>query len=53
MLRKLHSVPGLIAAIVLTVMALSGTVLSINPAVELARTPSPGGRWTSLRSPHG
>lgn len=43
MLRKLHSVPGLFAAIVLTVMALSGTVLSINPAVELARTPSLAG----------
>ncbi|WP_321894834.1 PepSY domain-containing protein [Paraburkholderia heleia] len=40
MLRKLHSVPGLIAAIALTIMALSGTVLSINPAVELARTPA-------------
>lgn len=40
MLRKLHSVPGLIAAIVLTIMALSGTVLSINPAVERARAPA-------------
>lgn len=43
MLRKLHSVPGLIAAIVLTIMALSGTVLSLNPALERARTPALAG----------
>jgi sulfite reductase (NADPH) flavoprotein alpha-component len=39
MLRKLHSLPGLMAAIVLMVMALSGTVLSVKPAVERAGTP--------------
>ncbi|MFC0403106.1 PepSY domain-containing protein [Paraburkholderia rhizosphaerae] len=38
MLRKLHSLPGLIAAIVLTIMALSGAVLSVKPAVERAGT---------------
>jgi sulfite reductase (NADPH) flavoprotein alpha-component len=43
MLRKLHSLSGLIAAIVLTVMALSGVVLSVKPAIDRAaavRTPS-------------
>ncbi|WP_408190290.1 PepSY-associated TM helix domain-containing protein [Paraburkholderia graminis] len=38
MIRKLHSLPGLIAAIVLTIVALSGTVLSVKPAVERAVT---------------
>lgn len=36
MLRKLHSLPGLIAALLLTVMSLSGAVLSVKPALERA-----------------
>jgi len=36
MLRKLHSTPGLIAALLLLVVALSGTVLSVFPALERA-----------------
>ncbi|WP_296225803.1 PepSY domain-containing protein [Ralstonia sp. UBA689] len=41
MLRKLHSLPGLIAAIVLTIMALSGAVLSVKPAIDRAAAVQP------------
>lgn len=41
MLRKLHSLPGLAAAIVLTVMALSGAVLSVKPAIDRAAVVQP------------
>ena len=34
MLRKLHSTPGLIAALLLLVVALTGSVLSVFPALE-------------------
>lgn len=34
MLRRIHSLPGLIAAILVSVLALTGTILSINPALE-------------------
>ncbi|NGM88480.1 nitric oxide synthase [Parapusillimonas sp. SGNA-6] len=34
MLRRLHSLPGLIAALLLSVLAISGAVLSVNPALE-------------------
>lgn len=34
MLRKLHSLPGLIAALLLVVLALSGALLSLDPASE-------------------
>jgi sulfite reductase (NADPH) flavoprotein alpha-component len=36
MLRKLHSLPGLIAALVLMVTAISGAMLSLNPVIERA-----------------
>lgn len=38
MLRQLHSLPGLIAALLLAALAFSGAILSINPALERART---------------
>lgn len=34
MLRKLHSWPGLVAALLLTVLAASGVILSVAPAIE-------------------
>lgn len=40
MLRKLHSIPGLIAALLLMVVALSGAVLSVFPALERAQAES-------------
>jgi len=37
MLRKLHSVPGLVAGLLLMLVALSGAVLSVFPAIERAQ----------------
>ena len=42
MLRKLHSIPGLIAALLLMVVALTGAVLSVFPALERAQATSTG-----------
>lgn len=36
MLRRLHSVPGLILGVFVTLIALSGAVLSVDPAIERA-----------------
>lgn len=36
MLRKLHSIPGLVAALLMTIVALTGAALSVNPALEHA-----------------
>jgi sulfite reductase (NADPH) flavoprotein alpha-component len=36
MLRRIHSLPGLMAAILVSVLALTGVILSINPALERA-----------------
>lgn len=36
MLRSLHSLPGLIAALLIAILALSGAILSLNPALERA-----------------
>ena len=41
MLRRIHSVPGLIAAVLVSVLALTGVILSINPALERARSSIP------------
>ena len=43
MLRKLHSIPGLIAALLLVVIALTGSVLSVFPALERAQAVDAGG----------
>ena len=34
MLRQFHSLPGLIAALLVMVLAISGAILSIDPAIE-------------------
>jgi sulfite reductase (NADPH) flavoprotein alpha-component len=34
MLRQLHSLPGLIAALLVMILALSGAMLSVDPALE-------------------
>lgn len=34
MLRQFHSLPGLIAALLVMILAISGAVLSVNPALE-------------------
>lgn len=38
MLRRIHSWPALVATLLIAVLAISGTILSINPAIERART---------------
>lgn len=40
MLRSLHRWPGLIAALLLVVLALSGAALSVFPAIEAVQTPA-------------
>jgi sulfite reductase (NADPH) flavoprotein alpha-component len=47
MLRPLHSLPGLAAALLLIILALSGAVLSLNPALERMNSHVPAdGRMT-------
>ena len=41
MLRQIHSLPGLIAAILVSILAVTGAILSINPALERARSSIP------------
>ncbi len=43
MLRKLHSTPGLIAGLLLLVVALTGAVLSVFPALDKAAAKDAGG----------
>lgn len=40
MLRSLHKIPGLVAAVFLIVLTLSGAALSVMPAYEVAKAPS-------------
>ncbi len=42
MLRRTHSLPALIAALLLAVLAISGAILSVNPAIERLGTTVPG-----------
>jgi len=42
MLRRLHSIPGLVAALLLAVVALTGSMLSVFPALEQAQARSAG-----------
>ncbi|WP_348748011.1 PepSY domain-containing protein [Pseudomonas rhodesiae] len=39
MLRQLHSLPGLIVALLVMVLAISGAILSVNPALERLHNP--------------
>ena len=51
MLRRLHSIPGLVAALLLAVVALTGSVLSVFPALEWAQaTPAVGLDTATLAS---
>ncbi|WP_324133527.1 PepSY domain-containing protein [Bosea sp. (in: a-proteobacteria)] len=40
MLRQIHSLPGLVAALLVAVLALTGAVLSVQPALERLAAPS-------------
>jgi len=48
MLRRIHSLPGLIAALLLIVLAVSGAILSVNPAMERLGTSVPGNGQISV-----
>jgi len=41
MLRQLHSLPGLVAALLVTVMAITGSILAVGPISERANTVVP------------
>uniref|UniRef100_UPI003905F30C PepSY domain-containing protein n=1 Tax=Pseudomonas protegens TaxID=380021 RepID=UPI003905F30C len=40
MLRSLHSIPGLLAALLVMLLALSGATLALNPALERLQAPA-------------
>ncbi len=42
MLRRFHSLPGLLAALIVSFMAITGAVLSLQPVVERLSTPGGG-----------
>ncbi|MEO5963204.1 MAG: PepSY domain-containing protein [Thermomonas sp.] len=48
MRRRTHSLPALIAALLLAVLAISGAILSVNPAIERLRTTVPGNSQGSV-----
>lgn len=48
MLRRIHSWPALVATLLLAVLAISGAILSINPAIERARTTVPSDGQVSV-----
>lgn len=48
MLRRFHSLPGLIAALLLVILALSGAILSVNPVLERAGATMPAKGQTSV-----
>ena len=48
MLRQTHSLPALIAALLLAVMAITGAILSLNPAIERLGTSVPGNGQVSV-----
>lgn len=48
MLRQIHSLPGLIAALLVAVLALSGAVLSVQPALERLAVPAAPARTLSV-----
>ena len=43
MLRQLHSIPGLVAALLLALVGLTGSVLSVYPGLEWAQAAPAGG----------
>jgi sulfite reductase (NADPH) flavoprotein alpha-component len=48
MLRQFHSLPGLFAALLLLVLALSGAILSVDPALERLRATVPASGQVSV-----
>lgn len=50
MLRRLHSLPGLIAALFLLISAVTGAILSLEPALQRAETSVPARGMVSVAS---
>lgn len=48
MLRRIHSLPALIASALLVVLAISGAILSVNPSIERLGTHVPGNGQISV-----
>ncbi|HQZ02216.1 PepSY domain-containing protein [Dokdonella sp.] len=48
MLRRIHSLPALIATLLLVLAAISGAILSVNPALERLRTSVPANGQISV-----
>ena len=48
MLRRIHSLPALIVSALLVVLAISGAILSVNPAIERLGTSVPGNGQISV-----
>ena len=48
MLRRIHSLPALIATLLLVVAAISGAILSLNPAIERLGTTVPSNGQISV-----
>ncbi len=48
MLRRTHSLPGLMVGLLLAVLAISGAILSVNPAIERLGTSVPGNGQISV-----
>ncbi|NBF06307.1 nitric oxide synthase [Pseudomonas sp. Fl5BN2] len=48
MLRSLHAIPGLIAAVLVMLLAISGATLALNPALEHLHTPQPAAGQVSV-----
>ena len=48
MLRRIHSLPALIVSALLVVLAISGAILSVNPAIERLRTSVPANGQISV-----
>lgn len=48
MLRQLHSLPGLLAALLVVVIAISGALLALDPAQQRLNTTIPGNGETSV-----
>ena len=48
MMRRLHSLAGLVAAVLLVVVALSGAILSLDPAIDRLDAKVPAAGQTSV-----
>ena len=48
MLRQIHSLPGLVAALLIAVLAITGAILSVDPVLERSQRQSAAGGQISV-----